>query len=283
MDQLGHLIRHISQQGGEQTPFRYGHIATYDPDLHRVRCIIPSMTDQDGNPTLSPWMPLGTLSAGAGFGMQVHYQGGATITNPTGGEQVLVAVFDRQRGVSAVPCTFYHANALPPSTNLPTMADGYSAAAGPSEPGDIVISTPPAAGTDPNNTAGGANSFVRLRKDGTIQIWSAGQVSANIIGGLNAVVNTGDVDLTVAKGSVNATVSAGDVTANITGNATVTASGVVSIFASAVHLSRSAGANLMQLCTSAMALMFNVHTHGNGGPPNQQAGQPQLTQSVAAE
>lgn len=192
------MLRHVAQQGGEQVPFRYGHVSVYDPQLHRVRCIVPSMTDQDGNPTLSPWMPIGTMSAGNGFGVQVFFEGGATVQNPTAGEQCLIGTFDRQRGVSAVACCFYHSNNLPPATNLPSMQDGYSAAANPSAPGDVIISTASA-------TEGGANSFVRMRKDGTIQIWSAGQVSANVIGGLNAVVNTGNVDINVAQGSVNVT------------------------------------------------------------------------------
>lgn len=269
MDELSHMIRHMATQGGDQTPFRYGHIATYDPALHRVRCIIPSMTDQDGNPTLSPWMPLGTLSAGAGYGMQVYYQGGATAQNPTAGEQVLVAVFDRQRGVSAVPCSFFHSNSLPPSTNLPTTADGYSAAADPSVPGDLMI-------TAPSATDGGANTFLRLRKDGAIQIWSAGQMSANIIGGLTATVETGDVNLTVAQGSVNATVTAG--------NVTVTAmSGVVSIFANAIRLGASAAAALLQLCNTGVWSAFNSHTHPNGGLPVPQAATTALTTVVTAE
>lgn len=262
------MIRHVASQGGEQTPFRYGHIATYDPALHRVRCIIPSMNDQDGNPLLSPWMPLGTLSAGAGSGIQVFYEGGATITNPTGGEQVLIATFDRQRGVSAVPVVFFHSNNLPPSTNLPTMADGYSAAANKSAPGDVIISTASA-------TEGGANSFIRMRKDGTIQIWSAGQVSANIIGGLTAVVNTGDVALTVAKGNVNTTVSAGD--------ATITASGTVSILASAIRLGAAAADALLQLCNTRLLQAFNAHTHPNGGVPNPQAPPAALTTTLTAE
>lgn len=272
MDQLGHMLRHVAQRGGEQTPFRYGHIATYDPALHRVRCIIPSMNDQDGNPLLSPWMPLGTLSAGAGSGIQVFYEGGATVSDPTAGEQVLIATFDRQRGVSAVPAVFFHSNNLPPSTNLPSTSDGYSDAADASVPGDIMISTASA-------TEGGANTFIRLRKDGTIQIWSAGQVSANIIGGLAAVVNTGDVDLTVARGNVSATISAGD--------ATVIASGTVNVFASAIKLGSAAGAVFRQLCNSAFWSLFNGHTHhapnGNTGPPLQQATETELTQTVTAD
>lgn len=282
MDELGHMIRHVAQQGGDQTPFRYGHIATYDPALHRVRCIIPSMTDQDGNPTLSPWMPLGTLSAGGGYGIQIFYQGGATVQNPTAGEQVLIATFDRQRGVSAVPTVFFHTNSLPPTTNLPSKMDGYNADAGASAPGDIIISAPSA-------SQDGANSFIRMRKDGTIQIWSAGQIQADVIGGLTATVNTGDVDVTVAEGNMNATVSQGSVDLTATkGNVTVNApAGVVDIFAKTITLAAGAGAALMQLCTTAFATLYNSHTHtapnGTTSVPLQPASQTQLTQVVLAE
>lgn len=260
MDNLGHIIRHVSQQGGEQTPFRYGHISVYDPELHRVRCIIPSMTDQDGSPLLSPWMPLGTLSAGGGAGIQVFYEGGATVENPTAGEQCLICTFDRQRGVSAVPVVFFHPNSLPPSTNLPTQQDGFSAGASASAPGDVIISTA-------SSTEGGANSFVRIRKDGTIQIWSAGQVSANIMGGLTAVVNTGDVEVTVAQG-----------------NATVTAhSGTISLLASAIRLGSAAADALLQLVNSRLIAIFNSHIHPNGGVPAPQAPPNTVTTIVTAE
>ena len=88
-DELMHTIKQLVAQAlVDQRPFVYGHISSYDPNGHRVKCIIPSMTDENGVPLLSPWMPMGSLSAGAGYGVQVIYQGGATAQNPTGGEQV---------------------------------------------------------------------------------------------------------------------------------------------------------------------------------------------------
>jgi hypothetical protein len=133
------------------------------------------------------------------------YAGGASIQNPTAGEQVLIGIFDRQRGVSAVPCVFYHSASPPPATNLPKKIDGYSGDAGGCVPGDLVISAPPAQPHDGGSDSPNPSTFIRLRKDGTIQIWSAGMISADVIGGMQANVNTGDVDLTVAKGSVNVT------------------------------------------------------------------------------
>ena len=135
-DELMHTIKQLVAQAlVDQRPFVYGHISSYDPNGHRVKCIIPSMTDENGVPLLSPWMPMGSLSAGAGYGVQVIYQGGATAQNPTGGEQVLVGLFDRARGVSAVPALFFNNENQPPATNLPSGAS-------PAVPGDVLISNP---------------------------------------------------------------------------------------------------------------------------------------------
>lgn len=277
LDQFAHMFRHVASQGGEIKPHVYGHIASYDLTQHRVRCIIPSMTDQDGNPLLSPWLPMGTMSAGAGYGIQVVYQGGATQQNPTGGEQVLIGLFDKQRGVSAAPCTFYHATNKPPSTNLPTTDDGYNTAADAAVAGDIIISAPPA-------QSGGANSFVRIRKNGQIQVWSAGLVYADVIGGLTANINTGDVNLTVAKGNANVTIAQGD--ANVTatvGNATVQAGQTVNILGSAIKLGANLTDTLLRLCTDTFRSFYNIHTHPSNGFPDPQADTTTVTSIVTAE
>jgi hypothetical protein len=213
-DQFAHAIRHLTAQQGDQRPFLYGHIASYDPKLHRVRCIIPSMTDQDGTPLLSPWMPMGTLAAsGGGAGIQIIYQGGASVSNPNAGEQVMIAMFDRNRGVAAVPAVFFHSTNPPPSTNLPTTDDGYSSAASPVAPNDIIISAPSA-------TAGGANSFIRIRQNGAIETWCAGPMTANVIGDVT-INNSGNVNVTT-KGTVSV-IADGDATTTTKGSATISA------------------------------------------------------------
>lgn len=258
-DQFTQLIRHAVAQP-EATPFRYGHIASYDPDKHRVRCIIPSMTDQDGNPLLSPWMPMGTPFATKGAGVQVIYEGGATIDNPTAGEQVMIAIFDRQRGVAAVPCLFYHASHPPPSTNLPQISDGYSANATPSVAGDVIISAP-------SQQPGGANSFIRIRKAGQIEIWSAGPMTAEVNGSLTARVNTGDVAVTVVQG--NATLEA--------------TNGTVNVLGAAIRLAKNLSDAVLALCNINLLTAYNAHVHGNSGPPNPQAPPQSLTTIVRAE
>lgn len=263
-DQLLHVLKQGTQPG-DAKPFLYGHIASYDPTLHRVRCIIPSLTDQDGTPTLSPWMPMGTMSAGAGSGVQVIYQGGATADNPTGGEQVLIAMFDRMRGVAAVPCMFYHGANKPPATNLPTKANGYGQDAAPILPGDVILSAPPA-------KANGPNSFIRMRQSGLIEVWCAGQLNADVVGDINVTSETGNAIVTVVKG--NATVQA--------------PTGVISLVATAIRLSANLTDTLRSLCTSTFAAIYNSHTHpdaqgGTTGPTNQQAGPSSMTTIVLAE
>jgi phage terminase large subunit-like protein len=259
-DELLHIIRHAASGLGEPQPFRYGYISTYDATQHRVRCIIPSMTDQDGTPLLSPWMPLGTPYAANGAGIQVIYHGGATETNPTAGEQCLIALFDPRRGVSAVPCTFFHANAPPPATNLPSQQDGYPADASPNAGGDIIISALPA-------NSGGANSVVRIRQSGNIEIWCAGQTVATVIGDLDLTTTTGNVNVTVSKG--NATVSA--------------MNGTVNIIGSAIRLSKAVGDALQALCNATFQTVFNAHVHGTSPPPTPQAGANTVTTVLTAE
>lgn len=268
IDQFAHMIRHVATQGGEIKPHVYGHIASYDPMGHRVRCIIPSMMDDDGNPLLSPWMPMGTISAGNGYGIQVIYQGGATADNPTAGEQVQINLFDKQRGVSAVPCSYFHANSPPPATNLPTTDDGYGAAADAAVAGDVIISAPSA-------QAGGPNSFLRMRKDGEIQVWSAGMVTADVIGGITVTVNTGDANITLAQGDATVTATQG--------NVTVQAAQTVSIIAAAIRFSSAVGDALHTLCTDVFQAAYNRHTHPTNGFPDPQADTTTMTTVVTAE
>jgi hypothetical protein len=277
LDQFAHMLRHVATQGGEEKPHVYGHIASYDPMQHRVRCIIPSMMDQDGVPTLSPWMPMGTMSAGAGYGIQVIYQGGATVENPTAGEQVKIDLFDKQRGVSVSPCTFFHATNRPPATNLPTTADGYGTAADAAVAGDVIISAP-------SQQPGGANSFIRVRKSGQVQVWSAGLVSADVIGGINVTVNTGDVNITIAQGNASITLAQGNATLTAaTGNVTVQAAQTVNIIGAVIRFSSAVGDALHSLCTDVFQGLYNRHTHPNNGVPNLQADATSMTRVVSAE
>ena len=98
--EIGHLIKQIvAQTVIDQHTFRFGYISNYDPATHRVRCLIPSMRDDDGTPNLSPWMPLGSPFVGAnGAGIQWVPKASATVENPTGGEQCMIVPSHPLRG-----------------------------------------------------------------------------------------------------------------------------------------------------------------------------------------
>jgi hypothetical protein len=116
--ELSHQIKHQSaQQDGGFAPFTFGHIATYDPK-QGVRLYIPSMRDEDDNPSLSSWMPLSSMFAGNGWGVQVAPMGGATAQNPTAGELCVIGVLSPQRGLMAALCSIYNTVNLPPFPDL---------------------------------------------------------------------------------------------------------------------------------------------------------------------
>lgn len=114
-DELLHQIKHAaSQQSGDDVPVAFGHIASYDPKLHRVRLIIPSWRDEAGNPVLTPWMPITTAWSGSGFGMQFAPVGGATQEKPTQGEPCVMSVIRRNQGLSVQAGLFFNqANEAP--------------------------------------------------------------------------------------------------------------------------------------------------------------------------
>lgn len=118
MDQIAHLIKQLGgQQDRDQRHFVFAHIANYDPTTHSVRCIIPSWRDEDsGTPVVTPWIPLGTPSAG-GMLVQFAPKTGATVQNPTAGELVVIQLFDRARGTAAVASQLF-TNAIQPPSGL---------------------------------------------------------------------------------------------------------------------------------------------------------------------
>jgi hypothetical protein len=119
MDELLHQIKHAAQQQSqEHRSFVYAHVASYDPKLHRVRCVIPSMRDAANNCVLTSWMPLGSSWSGNGFGFQIAPVGGATAQNPTAGEPVVIQLVERAYGVAAVASMFFNQTSLAPFPEL---------------------------------------------------------------------------------------------------------------------------------------------------------------------
>lgn len=247
-DELSHIIKqHVSQAMVDQRPFVYGHIANYDPATHRVRCIIPSMVDDNGTPLLTPWMPMASQSAGPsgqpGYGSQIIYQGGATAQNPTDGEQVIIGLFDRHRGVAAALGTCFNEQSPPPAANLP---DG----AAPTEAGDVLLANP--------------KSLIRIRANGDIEVWGSAKLIANI---------TGDTDIAIG----------GNAAVSITGSATVTSGGAATLVAPLIQLTKAAGNALMSFCTTAFHDWAATHIHGTGPPPSTQPPPTGLTSVVQGE
>jgi len=165
-EQVFHQVKQLAaQQDIDQRFFVFGHVAQYDTSRHMVQVIVPSWRDGQGRPAQTGWIQLGSPGIGNGFGLQIAPVGGATFANPTAGEQVLVELVDRVRGV-AVSATLLYSNAmLPPSTALAT----------PLAPGEAVL----------RHQSG---SFVRLYANGDVEVNAAGNLIAVAGADLTATV-----------------------------------------------------------------------------------------------
>jgi hypothetical protein len=258
-DELHHQIKLASQQQGEDYgPFVYGHVSTYDPKTHSVRLIFPSMRDEDDNPILSAWMPLGTMLAGNGYGFQAAPMGGATLQNPTLGELCKVSRFDRTLGVGVIDGMMFNQVNLSPVQNL----------AG----GEIAVYA--------------FGSFFRFYADKHIEFNSQAAIDITAVGNVNlttqastVISSTGDVDITT-QGALNATVT-GAASINATGNCTVSSGGALALNATGTlsltgtSATAGAGGTVQKLLTALAALVYNGHTHsvpggaGTSGVPNQ--------------
>ena len=143
-EEILHLIKQaVQQQVGDYRPFVYGHVASYDPARHRVKVIVPTLRDENDVPVLSPWMPLGTLGVGAGYGIQVAPKGGATFENPTAGEQVIIKMLDPDTGTAMCAHLQFNEVMAPPFTDL--------------KGGEVGIKQP-------------SGSFLRMHENGDIEI-----------------------------------------------------------------------------------------------------------------
>ena len=115
IDEFAHMIKHLSgQQAGDFKPSMYGHASAYDPLLHRVKLLVPSLRDIDGKPMLTGWIPLQTLMVGNGSGIQFAPNCGATLENPTAGELMQISVIDRDGGLSLAAGFHYTQVMAPP-------------------------------------------------------------------------------------------------------------------------------------------------------------------------
>jgi hypothetical protein len=190
-DELAHQVKHASSQQAEAyRPAVYGHVASYDPLTHRVKLVIPSLGDGDGNYVLTGWMPLGTIAAGNGWGVQIAPMGGASIQNPTAGEKCKISIMERNYGVTVCAEMCFDQVYPPPFPNL--------------QPGEIAIQA-------------ASGSFLRFHASGEVEI----SVAA---GGL--IVSTTDgsgVAMTVAQGDATINVEQGNAVITSSTQVTLTA------------------------------------------------------------
>lgn len=249
-DELSHQIKQAAQQqAGDYGPFVYGHVASYDPTTHRIRAVLPAMRDEGGNPILTAWMPLGTAMSGVGIGIQFAPMGGATLDNPTKGELVKIARFDRTLGVGFVDGFMFNTVATPPVTDL--------------KPGELAI-------------VANGGSLMRFHEDKSVEL--NGQDKLNI-------TMVGDVNITT-QGAATITAQ-GNATVNAQGNLSLIAAGSLLIEAVSSAI-KASGGTALKLVTEALAPLFNSHTHplpggGSTSPPTQQMGAAELTTVLEAQ
>lgn len=118
-DELMHQVKLlVSQAVSEIRPWVYGHVASYDPQSHRVRLLLPALRDGHNNPSLSAWLPLGAAYAYNGTGIQWAPVAGATADQPTNGEQCMMLLNERGVGFAAVPCMFWNQSVQPPGVGV---------------------------------------------------------------------------------------------------------------------------------------------------------------------
>lgn len=116
-----HLIKQLcAQQMQDVRMTRIGHISSFDPKTFHCRVILPELRDHTGAVIESPWMPLGSAFVGSGYGMIFHPKGGASPTDPTAGEKVIVQFADKDGGLA------YAANLLFSTTQLPPTPSDFA-------------------------------------------------------------------------------------------------------------------------------------------------------------
>jgi hypothetical protein len=246
VDELTHQIKHAAaQQEGPWRPSLYGHVASYDPATHRVRLVIPSLDDGDGNYVLTGWMPLGTMMAGAGWGVQIAPLGGATIANPTGGELCRVSLIERNYGAAVCAEMVFNQVNTPPFTDLQGGEMGIKALSG---------------------------SFLRFHASGQVELnLPTGDLAATVVqGNITATAEQGNVTVAATQG--DAIVSAPAGTSSVTAQTvTLTASQGMEFVAPFIHGSNGSQ-TLYGLMLSTIIAKFNTHTHpvggGDSGPPS---------------
>lgn len=180
-DELLHQVKHAATQQQEAyRPDVYGHVASYDPVGHRVRLVIPSLGDGDGNYVLTGWMPLGTIAAGNGWGVQIAPMGGASVQSPTNGEKCKISIMERNYGVAVCAEMCFDQVYAPPFATL--------------QPGEIAIKAQ-------------SGSYLYFHENGQVELTlPTGDLLATAVqGNITAVAEQGNASVTATQGSVDVT------------------------------------------------------------------------------
>ena len=124
-DEISHLISlHAQQQMRGFLPLGIGHVTAYDPNANAVQVVFPGMPVVDplsGAPTgeysISPWVQLGSIWVGNGWGFQTAPEVGAP-TPPFGGTQCAVYIQQRYGHFGLAGHLLFTQAALPPDNTL---------------------------------------------------------------------------------------------------------------------------------------------------------------------
>ncbi len=271
------IMQAAQQQAGAQESFITAFISSYDPGKHRVRCIVPSWLNPGTSEYVQTgWVPLSTPWMGNGWGMQFAPFGGATQTNPTGGEQVKLCVYSFENGT-------YIADALlwsdKTAVALPTL-----------QAGEGIL----------KHVTG---TYIRFKADGSLAIFTNDNLDLTATADLNATVGgaltatvTGDVSVTGQQNITQTATGSAQVSAGTT--ATIEAAATAFVEALSVQMGSAAqisGATLQPLVNALFQAVYNGHYHVvsgisggsssvNSDPPDaaHQMGSGQLTTTVTA-
>lgn len=119
-----HLGLHINQEQSNSKVFTViGHISGVDPTTNKIKCVIPTWTNDTQTYMETGWIPLGTMKSGNQEGIQILPFGGATVTDLTGQvnnpnaapEQVLIHVLGQKKAFYVVGVQTFNLQDVPPS------------------------------------------------------------------------------------------------------------------------------------------------------------------------
>lgn len=202
-------VMHLAQsQMQDVKTVKYGHISSYDPEKHAVKVIIPQDRTSDDKPFETEFIPLGAISVGNGWGIQIAPKGGATPDEPEKGEQVAVHIFQRNMGVMKAATLAFGTEMLPPGNGdegeEPEEGAENKEGWDEDKKGKIKLK----GGEFLLKHESGA--FLKFYEDGNVQLFTQKDLHLYTKGDLNATVREGDLNVSVEEGDATVIVEEGD-------------------------------------------------------------------------